>query len=114
MFRIVGVNGKGVSNYDKNKVYPLVGATYANDILQFFFINDLKKLWWVNHEYCLCEDTDTYGREVNTAADGGSPASANNTSTAISAATDNTTSEDTGSTATISLSTKQSKLVAKP
>lgn len=49
--------------WDPNKAYPCVGATYEQGQLVLFFINEHKKMWFVNHELCECVDKQYFGRE---------------------------------------------------
>lgn len=76
-FRIVGAHEAGyggikpVKDYDPNKVYPLVGASFVQDQLVFFFINDQKKLWWVDHHKCICVDEQYYGQSESVSGSGG-------------------------------------------
>lgn len=68
--------------WDPNKAYPCVGATYEQGQLVLFFINEHKKMWFVNHELCECVDEQYYGQD---------PAVANLKSFAAAAAERNVT-----------------------
>lgn len=49
--------------WDPEKSYPCVGATYEQGQLVLFFINEHKKMWFVNHELCECVDEQYYGQD---------------------------------------------------
>lgn len=66
-FRIVGRHRSGtpglypVKDFNPEATYKLVGCSYAQEQLKFLFVNDNKKLWWVDHEDCICLEEEYYG-----------------------------------------------------